>query len=171
MQATVKTQESSSVSCLPETPHCGHPYTRFVGSLLGRIALRFRWYCLVGTWHIWRAAARSCCGHIRLQSPTDMLGAAVGPALEQDRAGCYQRNTRTIARAFYTEMLVATYNWVDIVDLRIFLMGFDAGEQWTLHTMGNETQTSTLKSSWLNLAEQKCGTVSDKIHNNTSLFC
>jgi hypothetical protein len=105
-----------------------------------------------------------------LQSPTEFPSAGVGRAFESVQGQSCQPNTRTIARAFYTEMLSATLEWSDIVDLRIFLMGFDAGEQWTLHTKGNGTEIPTSSSSWLHLAEQKFGTVADKLKNNTSLF-
>jgi len=35
------------------------------------------------------------------------------------------------------QRLKAIHPWVGIVDLRIFLMGFDAGEQWAFR-MGSE---------------------------------
>jgi hypothetical protein len=67
-------------------------------------------------------------------------------------------NTRTTARVLYTTMLRAKYHWADIPDLHIFLMGFDAGEQWTLHTQGIETDTHG-DGSWL--TENKLGNVWD----------
>lgn len=167
---SIKTQEPSLVSSLSETQHRGRQYMGLAHWWRERIAPRSRWCRLVNTWRILRASIRSCRGHIQLQSPTEFPSAGVGPAFESVRGQSCQPNTRTIARAFYIEMLSATLEWSDIVDLRIFLMGFDAGEQWTLHTKGNGIETPTSSSSWLHLAEQKFGAVPDKIKNNSSLF-
>jgi hypothetical protein len=169
MQANLRTQEPSLVSDLTETPHRDLPRKGFAHLWRETIAPRYRWYCLVNTWRILRAAIYSCCGHIQLQSPKEASTAGVGPAFEKAPTQSGQKNTRTLARAFYIEMLLAKWEWLDIVDLRIFLMGFDAGEQWILHTKGTGTEIPTLPSSWLHLAEQKCGTVADKINNNSSL--
>jgi hypothetical protein len=49
-------------------------------------------------------------------------------------------NTGTLALAACIESLSATYPWADIVDLRILLIGFDAGERWILDTMGSEAR-------------------------------
>jgi hypothetical protein len=53
----------------------------------------------------------------------------LGPSV-QFRNGCYQANARTLARAEGIKKLQAIHQWVDIADLRIFLMGFDAGEEY-----------------------------------------
>jgi hypothetical protein len=58
---------------------------------------------------------------------------------------------RTVARELYIEALWAIYPWADIPDLHIFLMGFDAGEQWTRHTSDSERKTPASPDSWLNL--------------------
>ncbi len=142
MQTNLKTQEPSLESYPAETQHRDLPYRGFAHLWREKIAPRYRWYCLVNTWHILRAAIYSCYGHIRLQSPKEFPTAGVGRAFESVQGQSCQSNTRTIARAFYIEMLSATLEWSDIVDLRIFLMGFDAGEQWTLHTKGNGTRNT-----------------------------
>lgn len=50
-----------------------------------------------------------------------------------------------------------------MVDLRIFLMGFDGGEEWS-HRTGNENAAnSRLEDSWLNLASQQFGYVPDRV--------
>ena len=49
--------------------------------------------------------------------------------------GSLQHVTRTVARTLDTQKLLAIYPWADILELHIFLMGFDAGERWVL---GNE---------------------------------
>ena len=59
-------------------------------------------------------------------------------------------------------MLLAKYSWADTVDLRIFLMGFDAGEQWQLHNPYSEAEKQT-ERSWLSLAEKEFGSVSNKL--------
>lgn len=136
---------------------------KFLDWLLARLPVRLVWSYALGIWCIWRAAIRSCYGRIRIQSPTELLDSGAGSAFRRDPTGCLRPNTRTLARSCYIEMLSATYGWVDIVDLRIFLMGFDAGEQWTRHTMGSEPKNKPEISSWLNLAENKLGSVASRV--------
>lgn len=88
-------------------------------------SLRFR---LLNSWCIWRGACGSFLGHIRTQSAKERLYVRLGPALVLAPDRTYQADTRTLARRLYMEKLLAIYPWVDIPDLRIFLMGFDAGE-------------------------------------------
>jgi hypothetical protein len=78
----------------------------------------------------WYAAFRSFRGHIRIQSSTSAGRVDLGPSV-QFHVGCYQANTRTLARAEGIEKLQATHRWVDIVDLQLFLMGFDVGEEYS----------------------------------------
>jgi len=56
-------------------------------------------------------------------------------------------------------MLLATrqFSWADTVDLRIFLAGFDAGEQWTRHTTGKERGIQSELESWLTPAQKDFG--------------
>ncbi len=136
-------------------------------SILGRL-LGLR-YLLRDTWHIWVSSVRSFRGHISLQSPREPYGQSVGRVFVRGEDQSLRRNTRTLARAFYIEMLSANLPWVDMTDLRIFLMGFDAGEEWSHHT-GNENQTanSKVEDSWLNLASKRFGYAPDKVHQAIS---
>ena len=58
-------------------------------------------------------------------------------------------------------------DWADTVDLRIFLSGFDAGEQWGAH-MDSESRKRIQTPSWLLRVEEEVGfipeTVSQEIH-------
>lgn len=95
---------------------------------LRRIAAKWRfleWNCL----RIWCGAFRSLIGHIESQSARVPFSVDFGPALQVGANGQYQPNERTLARALCTEKLRAIYPWVDTVDLRVFLMGFDEGER------------------------------------------
>jgi hypothetical protein len=47
-----------------------------------------------------------------------------------ERDGCYLENERTIACAEGIEKLKAIHPWIESVDVRIFLMGFAAGEEY-----------------------------------------
>jgi len=49
-----------------------------------------------------------------------------------------------------------------MVDLRLFLMGFDAGEHWLLYISGNEVQMSN-EDSWLASAEKELGHIPDLV--------
>ena len=78
----------------------------------------------------WYAAFRSFRGRIRIQFAKEGARVHLGPSV-QFREGCYKANRRTLARAEGIEKLQATHRWVDIVDLQLFLMGFDAGEEYS----------------------------------------
>jgi hypothetical protein len=43
-------------------------------------------------------------------------------------------------------MLEATHPWVDNIDRRLFLMGFDAGEEFAAHIGSKECRPSGLES-------------------------
>jgi len=110
-------------------PH-GRPQHRAVEAWRAARHLRFRAKArLYKTMNILCDTFRSLFGHIRLQSARGWI-VSYGPAFQQDQSGCLLTNTRTVARAEYTEKLAATHRWVDSVDLKMFLAGFDAGEQW-----------------------------------------
>jgi len=99
---------------------------------------------------IWRAALGSLRGHIRSQSARGRAGVDFGPALVCQHSGHLCRNTRTIARILYTKKLLASLSWADSQDLEIFLMGFDAGEQWGIHNEGTVVEIrNQVKASWL----------------------
>ncbi len=116
--------------------------------------------------YIFLGASRSFRGHIRNQSSRDRLGVPVGRELLRFPDGSYQANPRTIARSFYIEMLSATrqWEWADTVDLRMFLAGFDAGEQWTHYTEGNERPPQIEPDSWLTSAQKDFGYVPDLVN-------
>ena len=66
---------------------------------------------------------------MRLQSATGTTRVDVGPAVEV-RDGHFEVNKRTLARAEGIKRLLASHTWADSLDLRIFLDGFDAGEEY-----------------------------------------
>ena len=100
--------------------------------------VRSRW---MTTMCIWRGAYRSFLGHIRILSPTELLVPHCGSAAVASPAQGWQPNIRTIARMEYTKKLLHRLPWLDTVDLRIFLMGFDAGEQFLCGKADNESKT------------------------------
>jgi hypothetical protein len=112
-------------------------------SVLPRVVRKERWdwlllcdsiYRLRNTlsnmWCIWCGAFRSFLGHVGSQSARARVAVDLGPALRLLPNGQYQANARTRARAEGTKKLRAIHPWVDIPDLRIFLMGFDVGERF-----------------------------------------
>ena len=123
-------------------------------------------------WRICSASFRSFRGHIRTQfsrhTPILSLGSAL--ALEVS-TGRYLPKGRTLARSFYREGLSAIYPWIDTTDLRIFLIGFDAGEQWTLSCKSDmESQTPPDPSWLLHLIEEKVGYVPDRVRQEINAF-
>jgi hypothetical protein len=99
-------------------------------------------YLLANSVCILWSASRSWVGHIRSQSATKRNGVEVGPVLQRLPDGSYRDDLRTAARASGIEKLSANLGgFVDNVDLRIFLIGFDEGEEWSRRNLGNETET------------------------------
>ena len=70
------------------------------------------------------------------QSAIGQAGVPLGPHGHQGA-----RNARTLVRSLYIEILLAIHPWADFQDLRLFLMGFDAGE--TLLGLPGQTTPGT----------------------------
>ena len=77
---------------------------------------------------ILRKALPNCLGRIRAQFAKAPIHVSLGPYWQV--ADPPSRHPRTLARKAAVEKLRATYPWVDMQDLEIFLAGFDAGEDW-----------------------------------------
>jgi hypothetical protein len=112
-----------------------------------RAALWLAAFRLLNTWCIWSGAARSCLWHIRLQSPKELPNVTLGAAPVLCPDGSLRDQPSTSARAASIGNLLAIYPWLDIVHLRIFLMGFDAGEQIHGRTDGSGTGTQSASPS------------------------
>lgn len=119
---------------------------------------------LLNTMSIWSGASRSFRGHIQIQSSKELPSVGLGSELVRSHAGDLRVNTRSLARSIYTQKLLAIYPWADIVDLRIFLMGFDSGEQWTSHSPYTEGGKQIARS-WLDLMEKESGSVLDEVND------
>jgi len=100
----------------------------------GSFRAQLLWYRLrtrlLNTLSIWSNAFRSAVGHIQIQDTKEPPSVNFGRALTETPDKRLEPNIRTDARTKHTQMLWAKYPWVDTVDMRMFLMGFDAGEQW-----------------------------------------
>jgi hypothetical protein len=132
-----------------------------------RLPLRYSLALLLArvqtTWRIWCDAIYSCAGHIRSQSATELQGVSFGRSPVWDETNqTWVPNPDAIARSFYTTMISAIYPWADTQDLRIFLMGFEAGEEWYLHR-GNKSNGYHETPSWIPLAEKTFGHVPDRV--------
>lgn len=95
-----------------------------------RVALRLLLYHRRRTRRIWVSAFRSFREHIRLQYAKGSELGDLGPASLLNEDGNLAENTRIAPRILYTEKWLSACPWADSVDLEIFLMGFDAAEQW-----------------------------------------
>jgi len=102
-------------------------------------ALRLKVFHLLNAWCIWSGAARSFLWHIRLQSAKETPRVSLGAVPVLYLVGSLQDQPGTISRAASISYLLAIYPWLDIVHLRIFLMGFEAGEQTHGRCRGSET--------------------------------
>lgn len=117
------------------------------------------------TTNILRDSWGSFRGHISVQSATKRTIVYFGPLFEiLPHTESPVLNTRTIARCEYTKALSEMHSWADAVDHQIFLMGFEAGEQWSLHyhmDMARSKHPFEM-SSWLDLPEHN--QILDRIH-------
>lgn len=127
---------------------------------------------LRGTMRIWRGCWGSFLGHIRSQSPIDMGSVYLGQEFLCSSDGSYQLNPRTVARSEYIQAVLATLEWPDTVDLRIFLMGFDAGEEWTRHSEGisGKLHPSETAESWLRPLTQSYGHIPTRAYQRIKAF-
>ena len=153
-QTLPNTQVSMPVSSSGQVATRDFRHKGLSGWRLIKYSLRYLRFRLLNSWCIWRGALRSFLGHIRSQSARERLSVTLGPSLELSQGRHYQANTRTLARRLYIESVSAIYPWVDIPDLRIFLMGFDAGEQWSLYKADIEIDEQTEDASWLPSAKK-----------------
>lgn len=140
MQEPFRIQISPLSSSLPERRPGASKYRRLSGWRSVRSLLRLLVFRLLNTWCIWHGAFRSFRGHIRTQSAREPLLLTLGPAPLLFPDGSRRAQPRTLARSESIESLSAKYRWVDTVDLRMFLEGFDAGERYALGTAGTETE-------------------------------
>lgn len=79
----------------------------------------------------WASLLDSLRQHNRIQNAKDPELGNFGPLVRFDDRGNLELNRRTVARRLYTEKLLSLYPLLDSVDLKIFLMGFEAGEEWS----------------------------------------
>lgn len=92
--------------------------------------------------YLWRktytvfSELRSFLGSLRIQLAKDRLFVTYGPTFELDPR-IPGRNRRTVARMRGIGNLLAKYPWVTHQNFEIFLMGFDAGEQWVRDSQGS----------------------------------
>jgi hypothetical protein len=172
MQAAIKTQASSASCSGRLIEGRGFQYTRFLyWRAIRRSLSRIRQY-LQGTMQILFRSLGSLHGHIGIQSPTEFwIGVNLGQEFLSQSDKRPRLNPRTTARAEYRQMLRAIYPWIDSVDLRIFLMGFDAGEEWVCDSMGSsEERRPSENESWLDLATQAYGYVPDRVRQRIKKF-
>jgi hypothetical protein len=107
-------------------------------------------------WHlpdamrIARNSLDSLRGHIRIRLAKGRPPMVdFGPGFRRRLNGSYQVDTRTLSRSEHTKELLAMHPWADSVDLEMFLMGFDAGEQWAACKWSTGTYTAPDKCAWL----------------------
>jgi hypothetical protein len=108
-------------------PHSGK--RRSLVEILEVAAFRFLGQHLWNRLYILLSSFRCFLGHIHTQLARERVSVSLGPAL-QLHCQSYQPNRRTLARKKGIERLQAIHPWVDLQTLEIYLMGFDAGEQW-----------------------------------------
>jgi hypothetical protein len=92
-------------------------------------------------WYIASSAFRSFRGHLRNHNAKEYPSVDFGPAFQRLGDGSLQPDDRTNARSVGIDTLSAKYPWIDTVDCRIFLSGFDEGERYSrrTHDSGNES--------------------------------
>lgn len=89
-------------------------------------------------------ALRSFRGHLSAAIAAKRYLLDAGPAFEPVEP--FLPNRRTIARISGIEALRATHPWVDHTDLRMFLAGFEAGEEWNSRSSRTEPENTTYQN-------------------------
>ena len=95
--------------------------------------------------HLWErlyilfSSFRCFLGHIHTQLAKERVSVSLGPAM-QLHCQSYRPNRRTLARRQGIEKLQAIHPWADFQTLEIYLMGFDAGEQWASYNCDSHSK-------------------------------
>lgn len=97
----------------------------------------------IGRVRIVASACRSCYGHICSQSPKEIL-LDMQPVSPPGSVSIHCSEFQMCARTQGIKTLLATHCWVDAVDLKMFLAGFDAGEQFASR-IGSENNSASLE--------------------------
>jgi hypothetical protein len=139
MQTIITNPANSRLSEIRGTPLHVPLYSQLWGWRLVKHLVRLTGARLLNIWCIWSGAARSFVWHIRIQSTREIPHVILGPASLLSPEGLILDQPGTHARAEGIRSLSAKYPWVDIVHQRVFLMGFDAGEQ--MHVRNRRTES------------------------------
>ena len=151
-------------------PHHGLIRKLVVDWLVIRARLNLHRDRLYRKWLILCTAFCSFRGHIQNQSAKDVLTLPLG-WIQKSQHRQNQEQSRRIAQMEYIRMVQAEFPWVDVTDLGLFLMGFDAGQRHALYTQGIEIEIDPKQNSWLTLAEKKHGSVLRKLESLSNDSC
>jgi hypothetical protein len=88
----------------------------------------------------WYAAFRSFRAHIRIQSPRMGSCFPLGP-LELYQGGLGPNDGRILSRVEGIEKLRSKCPWVDSVDMRMWTMGFEEGEKYSMASADRHTSS------------------------------
>lgn len=115
------------------------PRREWPGSVLGSSLLS--WLDFPYRLYRWSAAFRSFRAHIRIQSPKMGSHFDLGP-LGRVQDGRCKNHERIQSRAAGIETMRSGSPWVDSVDIRLFLLGWDAGEKYSMGLADHHTQNT-----------------------------
>lgn len=92
-------------------------------------------------WHLFRflsalqLASRTFVGHMRILLAEKFWSVELGHPLVFLQSGSVIRNNRTAARTYGIRQLRSRYPWASLVDHKLFLQGFDLGEEYARHNL------------------------------------
>jgi hypothetical protein len=109
-----------------------------------RAQLLHRYSLLLGTMEIFGMAFRSFREHTRIQPAKDSFVDLTPPALPGRNEGLTEC-VRINARLAGIEQLKTTHPWVDLVDQKIYLLGFDEAERWSAARNHTEDTSAVLR--------------------------
>jgi hypothetical protein len=96
-----------------------------------RISLFRQLENLLRVWRVLKLCCRNLAGHIEILLSKNEYD--YGPLAEVDPSGALCWNRRTNARVAGIRELKSLYPWASNIEEKIFLAGFDKGEQFVLH--------------------------------------
>jgi hypothetical protein len=131
VQWSIRNPFSQRASCLPETRNDGREFRiplRGICWLRFHILLRASQF--LNACSIVRSSLCSFRGHICSQSTKEPAFLGLDSVPLQHQKGRLYVPPQTIARIQGIDKVMAIYPWVDVVDLRMFLSGFEAAERF-----------------------------------------
>jgi len=103
-------------------------------------------------WYTLRSVVCNVRGHIQALRAIEHQSVDLGPAVQRSPDGRLLPCSRTVAHSCGIRSLETKYPWADLVDVQVFLLGFDAGARWADSNAGSASSIAVAACDTSNFA-------------------